>query len=99
MTDFKMVFKNCSTIENIPTNGCVRGSRSKINTFVRREEVAMNKYLCVYLDEYINMNVNIVEADTEEMALDKYFNVLNDLGIQCFKNEIYITNVEDICYV
>ena len=59
----------------------------------------MNRYLCVYLDEYINTHVNLIEADTEEEALSNYSNFLNSLGIQFFKNEIYITDVEDICYV
>lgn len=59
----------------------------------------MNKYLCVYIDEYINMNVNIIEAYTEEEALEKYKDFLDNEGIQVFKNEIYITDVEDICYV
>ena len=41
----------------------------------------------------------LAEADTEEEALINYSNFLNSLGIQFFKNEIYITDVEDICYV
>ena len=49
----------------------------------------MNRYLCVYLDEYINTHVNLIEADTEEEALINYSNFLNSLGIQFFKNEIY----------
>ena len=51
----------------------------------------MNRYLCVYLDEYINTHVNLIEADTEEEGLNKYVDFLNNLGVQCFKNEIYIT--------
>ena len=59
----------------------------------------MNRYLCVYLDEYINTHINLVEADTEEEGLNKYVDFLNNLGVQCFKNEIYITDVDDICYI
>ena len=36
----------------------------------------MNRYLCVYLDEYINTHVNLIEADTEEEALINYSNFL-----------------------
>lgn len=59
----------------------------------------MNRYLCVYLDEYINTHVNLVEADSKDEALNKFESFLDNEGIQVLKNEIYITDVEDICYV
>lgn len=59
----------------------------------------MKRYLCVYLDEYINTHVNLVEADSKDEALNRFESFLDNEGIQVLKNEIYITDVEDICYI